>query len=63
MDCEGKIGKGSYGTVKKVTSTMPTLTGHEFALKTFDRVFFPSNREQVLEELAVLEACDHPNLI
>jgi serine/threonine protein kinase len=63
MECEGKIGKGSYGTVTKVISTTSILTDREFALKTIDRVFFSPDREQVLAELAVLEACDHPNLI
>jgi serine/threonine protein kinase len=58
MSCEP--GHGSYGTVTKVQST---LTNREFALKTFGKVFFPPDEERILDELAILEVCDHPNLL
>ena len=39
------------------------LTGRHFALKTFRDVFFEEDWETHRDELVILQACNHPNLL
>ncbi|KAI1427319.1 kinase-like domain-containing protein [Xylaria sp. FL1777] len=52
--------EGSYGSVTEVQSI---LTGRHFALKTFRDVFFEEDWQAHWDELVILQACNHPNLL
>lgn len=54
-----EVGKGRYGIVKKVTER---ATGMTFAAK-FVRTIKAKDREQVREEVRIMNALRHPKLL
>ncbi|KAF5705630.1 serine threonine kinase [Fusarium mundagurra] len=51
-----RIAKGSFGTVEKVEHKK---TSEELAMKKF----FCNDRSKILQEIGVLEVCNHPNIV